>query len=888
MTSSAKDEIPIARFSRGGARRAKPQWTVRLERGLSREIVGGKARGLGLLMEAGFRVPPSFCVTTDVFHSLLDELAPQAENLDHLRQLIRETALPEYLVDEIAAQMEYIGATRWAVRSSAVDEDGSERSFAGLGKTVLDVSGLEQILEAIREVWASHFQLENLLYRARDEVQASQPPMAVIVQEMLDPQVAGVLFTENPLTGDVDEVVVSSARGLGEAVVAGKSGETHYLDKSSGYVRRHVAENRKGLLSDDQLRELTTAARGVESAMGKGRDIEWAYAFGRDQPHRAELYLLQSRPITTDTTEAPVESVWTNTNVGEALPGVATPMTWSIIFDFSRRGFEQAFGTLGLAVPEGSDLVRSFRGRIYLNLTQFMSIASGLPLFKPERLFSMAGGGGVDLVKDIYEKRSKTGFFKRLPITIPRVLVAQLSMPIIAPLWGKYFTGKVEEFFDFDLEGIEQKDLNEELEMLDSLFDRTGLVMLSTSSNFLMSYVVTAELLRLLGGEKAARREQELFSGLDVKSAEPGLALLELGRMVRRSLRLRRIITETEGEETVEALWNAGEHEDVANFLAALDAFRKQYGHRAPREAELATPRWREDMSFLFEVMSSFVEAPHLPSSIEVQRERNRTRESAREFLEQAIPGGLDVIFKCILAFTRSNARRREYMRDRVVDALDIYRHFFLECGRRLTEEGLFQRPEDVFFITRDEIEEWLQHTGPSRESPASDFALRVLTRRALYDHYRNQPDPPDTFLLRGDQIVPEVHEPMRFDRHKEDGSSYLELRGLPGSPGRVTGPARVILDPHTDDATIRPGEILVAPYTDVGWTPLFLAASGVVMSLGGPLSHSCIVAREYGIPTVVNAKRATEVLKTGDWITVDGDRGVVYLRQDGIDDRDR
>lgn len=877
MTSSAK-RPPIARFSRKAQGHPTAQWTLRLDTALERRRVGGKAEGLSRLLDADFAVPPGFCITTETFQHIVGNAAQKADDLDELRRLVRKIPLPAALVDEIRAQMQHIGAASWAVRSSATDEDSLQRSFAGQAVSVLDVEGLDDVLDALREVWASHFELDSLLYRARDNVQAAPPPMAVIVQEMLDPVVAGVLFTVNPLTGDESEVVVSSARGVGEAVVTGKSSETHYLDKSSGYVRRHVAEGRQGLLSDIQLQELTAAARGVEQAMGSARDIEWAYAFAGDRPHQARLFLLQARPITTDPSQAMAESVWTNTNVGEALPGVATPMTWSIIQDFSQRGFEQAFGTLGLTVPDESDLVRSFQGRIYLNLTRFMSIASGIPILKPERLFSMAGGGGVDLVRDVYERRSKTDFFKRLPFTIPKVVAAQLSMPLIAPLWGKYFTGKVEEFFDRDITGVTHDDLAEELSHLDLLFDRTGLVMLSTSSNFLMSYVVTAELLRLIGGEEAARREQELFSGLNVKSAEPGLALLELGRMVRRSLRLRRIITENSPEEAIEVLWDAGEHKDVADFLAALDGFRKLYGHRAPREAELATPRWREDMTFLFEVMRSFVEAPHLPSSIEVQRERKRGRQSAREYLDRILPHGLGGVFKTILAFTRSNARRREYMRDRVVDSLDVYRHFFLECGRRLVDEGILHNREDVFFLTRDEIEEWFAHPEVSFE-----FPIRILTRRALYDHYRHQPDPPDTFLLRGSDIVPEEDIPLRYDgSRKDDEGSYVELRGLPGSPGRITGRARVIIDPQTDDATIRPGEILVAPYTDVGWTPLFLAASGVVMSLGGPLSHSCIVAREYGIPTVVNAKRATEIIETGDLITVDGDRGVVYLRDQG------
>ena len=878
--SRSGNKRPIVRFSTPSPEATPRRWTVRLGAVTDRDLVGGKARGLGKVLNAGFDVPRGFCVTTDAFQAFVGALATRCDSIDQLQQAIESEPLPEQLIDEIRAGLDDIDATSWAVRSSAVAEDTETRSYAGQALSVLDVTSHDDVIDAVRRVWSSHFSMDRLLYLARGNVEVTPSPAAVLIQEMLDPVVAGVLFTVNPLTGDDTEAVVTSAPGLGEAVVSGRRGDTFYLDKRSGYVRRHVSDEEEDndQLGEHRLKQLASVARGVETTLSGARDIEWAYAFPPHQPHQPTLYLLQARPITSEPSEQPEESVWTNANVGEALPGVATPMTWSIIRDFSRRGFEQAFGVLGLDVPQDYELVESFQGRIYLNLTQFMSIASGQPLFKPERLFSMAGGGGVEMVRDIYERRSKAGFLRRLPFTIPRILASQLSMPLIAPLWGEYFTKKVDEFFDRDLTRLQHHQLQKELRRLDQLFDRTGMVMLSTSSNFLMSYVVTAELLRLLGGQEAEGREQQLVSGLDVKSAEPGLELLQLGRRARRSLRLRRIITDNDPEDVLDALLEANEHDDVAQFLNALDQFRNRHGHRAPREAELATPRWREDMSFLFEVVRSFIESPNLPSSTEVERERKRKKEAARQLLNRMLPGGLDVIIRAVLAFTRSNARRREYMRDRVVDSLDIYRRFFLECGSRLTRQGQLRHRDDVFFLTRTEIEAWLDNPRA-----ADAFPLRVLTRKALHAHFDAQPDPPDTFLLRGTEVIGGDDAPRRIDESEsDDEGADLMIEGLPGSSGRVSGPARVIFDPRDSETAIQPGEILVAPYTDVGWTPLFLTASGVVMSLGGPLSHSCIVAREYDIPTVVNAKMATELIETGDWVTVDGDEGIVYVRHDG------
>ncbi len=853
--------------------------------------VGGKAQGLRRLAQEGFLIPPAFCVTTDAFADFTRPLIAAAEDLASLRAAIVSLTFSEPFVEEITRQLAYIGGTSFAVRSSSLEEDQRSQSFAGQQLSVLNVDSKQGVLRAICEVWASLFSEDALLYRAQMGLDVVPQAMGVVVQQMVHPMTGGVMFTVDPLNARDEEVVISAAVGTVETVVGGLDSNTYYLDKSSAYVRHHIAaahpegelayasENvlNGGHLTQIQLSALVDAGRRIEAIFGCPQDIEWAWGDKHASRHEpSKLYFLQARPITVDGSRVETTSVWTNANVGEALPGVATPLTWSIIRNFSRKGFEQAFRTLGLSVPADYELVGEFRGRVYLNLTQFMSVASGIPLLKPETLFSMAGGGGVELVQDHYERRSARRFWLNLPTTVGKVVAAQLAMPVVAPVWGKYFTEKCEEFFDRDLREVSHARLREELDQIDKLFDRTGLVMLSTSSNFLMSYVVTSELLKWWGGPEGAGRERELFGGMQVKSAEPGLALLDLGRLLRRSYRLRRLVEVTPAAEVHSVLVAHSMYDDVAGFLVALDEFRSEYGHRAPREAELSTPRWREDTTFLFEVMKSFVAAPHLASPLQLERDRMRAREVSEKIVAGIFLPGLKQAFELVLKITRSNAQRREYMRDRVVDALDIYRRYFQTCGHHLVRDGYLGQVDDVFYLTYDEIRGWL-----NSPSEGGHFALRALVRKTVQEQFRSQPDPPDTFLLRGNEMIAEEEIGVRVQTGIEEGDGvYLELYGLPGSSGRVTGRARVIHDPRSEDAVILPGEILVAPYTDVGWTPLFLTARAVVTSLGGPLSHSCIVAREYGIPTVVNAKRATEIIQTGDIVTVDGDRGIVFIHQ--------
>ena len=887
-------------------------WTCGLEQAIELAQVGGKARGLARLHEAGFNVPYGFCVTAQALAQALVEVSPGQGSLQALQQGLRRAPLPRRLVQEVRQRMEGHEGARWAVRSSGVEEDAGGQSMAGLHLTRLGVKGLEGVLEALREVWASAYALDALLYRDRVLGQPIPSGMGVVIQRMVEASCAGVIFTRDPLGADPYEAVISAARGLGEQVVQGQAQDTYYMDRRTGYIKRvDVASGQRlseGVLGDVELRALASAARALDASFGGAQDAEWAF------DDRGQLHLLQLRPITTikpgvaepggasaesspkasrsrglgangepagaQASEPSVAreqlSVWSNANVGEALPGVGTPLTWSIIRGFSQRGFERAFGSMGLVVPVEHRLVDSFRGRVYLNLTEFMSIASAIPLIKAQVLFSMAGGGGAQVVEETYTRRSSRDFLLKLPLTIPRVALSQVMMPAVAPVWERHFSRQRDAFFDRALDRLHPGQLVEVMDQVDRLFEQNGLIMLTCSSNFLMSFVLMHEALLRLGGPQAAQQEQGLLSGLKVKSAEPGLDLLQLGRLARRSLRLRQIITSAAPERVMEQLRAHAQEEPVAQFMEALERFRRAHGHRAPREAELATPRWREDTTFLFEVLRGFIDSPHLPTAAEVAGQQRAQHEQALRRVHEQLWPGTRGAFGALLGLVRTNARWREALRGLVVDSLDMYRALYKECGRRMARGEVVEQEDDVFFLTTDEVRAWLADARA-----ASDYRVRVVVRRAVHEAYKAMPDPPQTFVLKGHEIIAEEEYLRRRGEPgvgvATSGATAPLIFGLPGASGKVSGLARVMHDPGHSEP-LRPGEILVVPFADVGWTPLFLSAAGVVMSLGGPLSHACIVAREYGIPTVVNAREATTRIQTGDRITLDGDQGVVYL----------
>jgi rifampicin phosphotransferase len=878
-------------------------WLRRVETIVPRRVrgYGGKAGNLAALARAGFPVPAAYAMSAEAsgefFARALPERdrpeallgavgSPDPQRLESIAERVRAASLPEKLRDElrrVLADLMGDGSLGVAVRSSSTLEDQDGASGAGLHATHLNVRTEEALADAVRDCWASMFTPQAMGY-VRQMGGVPQALMGIVVQRMVPADVAGVLFTVNPLTGDDGEVVINANYGLGCTVVDGRvSPDTLRLDKVTGQERDRVlgsktlrtvvdeeggvrdeevpeADREVSCLHDVVVEELMRIGRRVEEHFGDARDVEWALAGDR-------MYVLQARPVTSlwkgagrrrsRKRRGPAHDrstiVWSNVNVGEALPGVATPLTWSVASGFSELGFRRAFGALGCTVPRDAELVGNFRGRIYLNLTEFMGIMSQVPGLRPRMLLSLGGGGEEDRLEQAVERRSPLGFLMRLPGTVARFARENYRIAERAEVFERAFESEYRHLQALDLRVLSPASLGKTLSDVERLLDEAGAVMLTCYGNLLSSVVLLRSVLKMVARDRADALQRDLLTGLaDVESAAPGLSLWHIAEMARSDAPAREVLLSRPASQLDLAALPEGP------TRRALERFLQAFGYRGAREAEIAEPRWAEDATLLLATLQIHLRREGgSDTPIVIERRQRAVRAAAEAELQRRMPAPAWAAVRHLLALVQRFTRLRERLRGHVVKVLGLFRRVALDGSRRLEQREPGVSADAAFFLTLEELHAVLR--GELRSvSPI------VKHRRTQYLRDRGLPDPPDTFV----GVPPPLPQPPPDVQH---------LSGLGASSGYATGRARVVVSPADMDR-FEAGEILVAPSADVGWAPVFLVAAAVVTDLGGPLSHAAIVLREYGVPAVVNVKVGTRVVRTGDLLRVDGDSGQVHI----------
>ncbi len=851
-----------------------------------RSLVGGKAFNLGKMISAGLPVPLGFCVTTTAFELFLalcprrtelttllaqcsgDNVGGLSELSRRIRSCLTEVPVPEVVRNAVLSEGRELGADRsLAARSSATVEDAAGMSFAGQFESILNVRGADALPAAVRSCWLSLFSERALIYLARQRVPAEKVRMAVLVQEMVAAEHAGVVFTADPLTGTTDRFVVECVNGLGEGLVQGTvQPERMEVEKRTGRVlalqgaRSADKAVRAPMLSSAVLTRLCDLARQVERLFGSPQDIEWAQREGR-------VFLLQSRPITTKASVRTWEDrqVWTNVNTGETMPDVMTPMTWSMM-----QFLLEVVGPLFRLV--GADIRRAqpaglVAGRFYFNANT--SLAAIRPFsFLHKRLPDFARMLGGELV-EAYRQAPLTLLSEDLPdlgFRWPRyilswphqfyVIITHSSRRRGRASLARFKT-RTDELVRRDVGGMSTQELARMgVQWTQGMFKDADVLCLAMQGAALPVFRKASR--DWLGDPGLRLRLFAALGGIPV--AEAGLALWRLAVLAHTN-------SDTAAAVSSEAIWPAvrarvGRTEHGREFLAAWDAFMSEHGHHCRGEFELSNARWCETPDYILGLVRGYLRSLGRSDPLQNQRRLAQEREclivQCRAQLKNPIKRW---IFSCSLRRAQELTIHREQLKDLCIRRIAFVRRVLLVFGQRLCEQGRLAVRDDIFFLEVSELE-------PVATGNASfDWRERIASRRREYETNLKL-NPPRVVNGRFDPNAPAWPVADAEAKH---------LTGIPVSPGIVTGPARVILRAN-DREHVLPGEVLIAPATDPAWSPYFITAAGVVVEQGGMLSHGSIVAREYGLPAVTNVASATRVIRTGDLVQVDGNRGCVSV----------
>jgi phosphohistidine swiveling domain-containing protein len=841
-------------------------------------LVGGKAFNLGRLIAAGLPVPRGFCVTTTAFDHFLASCSRRAELFNLLAKCsgdeigriaglsreichcLAEVNVPEVVKDAMLCAWRELGEERnFAVRSSATVEDAAGMSFAGQFESILNVRGVDALLAAIKSCWLSLFSERALVYLAKQRLPAEKVRMAVLVQEMVEADHAGVVFTADPITGATDRFVVECVSGLGEGLVQGTvQPERMVVEKRTGRV---LASSANEMLSSATLENLCDLARRIENLFGSPQDIEWARC-------DSKLFLLQSRPITS---KAPVKSwedrqIWTNVNTGEVMPDVMTPITWSMLQ--SLLGVVGSiFRLVGANISRVSLVGGLVAGRLYFNantvlaaVKPFSFLLKGTPDF-----LQTLGGVSVEAYRqgqlaippeDLPDLNFRWPKYIRSWPRISYDLITHSSRRR-GCAWLARFKKQTDELDRLDLGAISTPELNRLcVQYIREVFKDADLLYLATQGAVLPVFQKACR--EWLGEPGLTLRLFAALGGMPV--AEAGLALWRLAALAHADSDTEAAVSSENTWPEVRARLCRTEH--GRKFLTAWDAFMAEHGHHCRGELELFNARWGETPDYILGLVRGYLRSMGQSDPLENQRrlaeERERLTVECRARLKNPIKRW---VFSHSLRRAQELTVFREQLKNLGVRRFAFVRRVLLALGQRLHEQGSLPCRDDIFFLEVSEIE-------PVATGGASfDWRGRIELRRREYEKNLKLKPPP---------IVIGRFDPNAPGWPVANADAKL-LEGIPVSPGIVTGPARVIL--RTDDhEQVLPGEILIAPFTDPAWSPYFITAAGVVMEQGGILSHGSIVAREYGLPAVTNIASATRVIRTGDLVQVDGNRGCVSV----------
>lgn len=882
---------------------------------LPADQLGGKAANLAWMTREGLPVPRWWVVGTRAFRLLLDSngLSPFIEgelrilhragiNTDvegvsaRIRDRILSAVVPAALEQELAALVK-IHDGYWAVRSSVQGEDAEGASFAGQMDSYLFQRGTDALRQSLLQVAASAFNARALLYRKAKGIPLTDIRSAVILQEMVDGEVSGVMFTAHPVTGSRRHALISAAWGVGEGIVSGLCNTDEFsvglfddsiaqtiADKDvavvfaagSGRGTREVevgAERRQApALTPAQVLALRDLGRQIAQLCRFPQDIEWTLRDGR-------FHILQTRPVTRlPAPAAPVDRrvVFDNSNIQESYCGVTTPLTFSFASRAYATVYEQTMRVLGVSeqqIQAHRDMLDNMlglvHGRVYYNINNWYRGLLLLPSFRSnkadmERMMGLTDP--VDLVQD--REFSTAEKLARLPQVL-RALFHLLRgfrrMPRLVQDFRALFERACQQVPRDGLHTLTPGQLIEEARRLErDLMRRWTTPILNDFYVMMMNGRVHRTLVAAGFGQPSVLQNNLLSGEEGIESTEPTKFLLGLCAYVRTQPVLRELV-----ESADNASLMARVQVQDPRFHARCQEYIERYGDRSIGELKLESITLRQDPSFLFAVLKNYLSRDDLsPETLSAREAQYRAQAEADAFAAVRKARGSWGLrrFRHDLARLRDAIRNRENMRLARTRLFGIYRDLYLEIGRQFAFDGLLAAPRDIFYLTVDELYAW--YDGRAVQT---DLKALVSVRRQEYAAYEAE-DLPHHFWAWGMVYHHNAYAYPYAKAAPADG----DIKGTGCYPGVVEANVRLIFSPE-DELSLN-GQILCTVRTDPGWAPLFPTAGGLLVERGSTLSHSAVVARELGIPAIVGIPDITRLLRDGERVRMDGAAGTIEL----------
>lgn len=853
-------------------------------------LVGGKGANLGELSRMeGIWVPEGFCVTTEAYkniigrtpklHALLEQLSQlkveEVENICAISKKIRDaiegTPIGKDVAEAVTEHLAKLGENNaYAVRSSATAEDLPTASFAGQQDTYVNIIGKEEILMHIRKCWASLFTDRAVIYRMQNAFDHHQVSLAVVIQKMIFPEAAGILFTADPVTGNRKIVSVDASFGLGEALVSGLVNADNYTVRSGTILEKKIStkklaiyaaknggteqreikseQQKQQALTDKQILDLERIGRTIEEHFGCPQDIEWCVADDA-------LFIVQSRSITT-LFPIPQENdqdyhVYVSTGHQQMMTDAMKPLGLSFFLLVTPARMRTAGGRLfvdiapNLATPAGRNVMLNVLGK-------------SDPLFR-DALTTIVERGDIPLLPpdDTKEQDPTTG---KKAAALPNYQVQIDYDPTIVPGLIQRSEASIKEL----KHGIRT---NSGTELLNYILEDIQILKKSISDPQTFAVIMTGmnaaswmnETMHEWLGEKNVADTLSRSVPNNVTS-EMGLELLDIADVIRPYPQVIEYLEQVKDEDFLEELEKFDGGKETRD---AMEAYLRKYGMRCAGEIDITRTRWSEQPTVLLPMILSHLKnfAPG-ESKRKFEHGKLEAANKERELLARVkqLPDGEQKATetKQKIDLIRNFAGYREYPKYSIVHRYFVYKQALMKEAQQLVQAGVLQEKEDMYYLTFEELRDVVR-------TRTLDYQI-IRKRKDEFNVYEKL-TPPRVFTSDGEIVT------GKYTReHLPAGA----LVGLAVSSGLIEGRARVIV--NMEDANLEEGDILVTPFTDPSWTPLFVSIKGLVTEVGGLMTHGAVIAREYGLPAVVGVENATKLIKDGQRIRVHGTEGYVEI----------